>query len=414
MNKAWLIARQEFITNVKKPSFLFSAFGIPVVIVVIMFVIVGILLETEENTERIGAVAYVDQSGVLADAVQVPENFAAYPSIEAARAALEQDEIGAYFVIPEDYVTTGIVDVVSSTNLPEALQDTFDGFLIANLGRDLDAGTIERLIEPVNSQILTLDTGRMIAPEAFFVVLFMPFIFVFVFMMGSQTTSTYLMSSVVEEKTNRLMEILITSVTPFQLLLGKILGLGALGLLQLTVWLVAGALVLTFGQSMAFLQGVSVPADMVILGLIFFTLNYFLFASLMAGIGAVAGTEAESRQYASIFSLITVIPFFLIISFFTDPNGPVVTFLTLFPFTSPISVIMRVAWGSMPIEQIILSIVILLVTTIIVIWVSARIFRWALLLYGKRPSLRQIFSALRRAPTMATTAPTSTTENGGR
>ncbi len=414
MNKAWLIARQEFITNVKKPSFLFSAFGIPVVIVVIMFVIVGILLETEENTERIGAVAYVDQSGVLADAVQVPENFASYPSIEAARAALEQDEIGAYFVIPEDYVTTGIVDVVSSTNLPEALQDTFDGFLIANLGRDLDAGTIERLIEPVNSQILTLDTGRMIAPEAFFVVLFMPFIFVFVFMMGSQTTSTYLMSSVVEEKTNRLMEILITSVTPFQLLLGKILGLGALGLLQLTVWLVAGALVLTFGQSMAFLQGVSVPADMVILGLIFFTLNYFLFASLMAGIGAVAGTEAESRQYASIFSLITVIPFFLIISFFTDPNGPVVTFLTLFPFTSPISVIMRVAWGSMPIEQIILSIVILLVTTIIVIWVSARIFRWALLLYGKRPSLRQIFSALRRAPTMATTAPTSTTENGGR
>lgn len=413
MNKAWLIAREEFINNVKKPSFLFTAFGIPVVIVVIMFVIVALLVETEENTERIGAVAYVDQSGVLADPVEVPENFSAYPSEEAAHEALEQNTVGAYFVVPEDYIESGQVHAVSRTNLPEVMQDVFDAFLIANLGRTLDPETVERLIEPVNSQILTLDTGRVISSSAFFVVLFMPFIFVFVFMMGSQTTSTYLMSSVVEEKSNRLMEILITSVTPFQLLLGKIIGLGVLGLLQLSVWLIAGVLLLTFGQSLEFLQGVSVPTDMIITGLIFFTLNYFLYSSLMAGIGAVTGTETESRQYASILSLVTAVPFFLTISFFTDPDGPVVTFLTLFPFTSPISVIMKMAWGSMSIEHIILSAVILLVTTIVLIWVSARIFRWALLLYGKRPSLRQIFTALRRAPTMATTAPTSAADNNG-
>ncbi|MFN8528940.1 MAG: ABC transporter permease [Anaerolineae bacterium] len=208
---------------------------------------------------------------------------------------------------------------------------------------------------------------------------------------------------------------ILTTVTPFQLMFGKIIGLGALGLVQLAVWLGAGLIVINVGQFLPALQGVTIPPDLVIASVVYFLLGYFLQASVMAGIGAVVASEQESRQYAGIFSLLFSIPFFLIINFFTDPNGPVVTFLCLFPFTSPVSVIMRMGFGSIPPEQLILSVLILLVTVVLVTWLSARVFRWALLLYGKRPSLRQMFDVLRRrAPAMATSISTSAPENGGR
>jgi len=403
MSKAWLIARREFVSNITKGSFLFAAFGVPLVVIVLLFLVFFVIAQSEDDTERIGAVGYVDQSGVFSDAVDVPEDFVAYESAETARAALDESEIGAYFVVPENYLALGNIDTVSRTSLPEALRDQFDAFLISNLGRDLQPEQIERLIEPINNTVLTLDNGRRLQSDALLGLLFTPFIFVFVFLLGSQTTSSYLMSGIVEEKSSRVMEILVTTVTPFQLLFGKIIGLGALGLVQLLAWIGAGAIVLSLGQGIPALQGVTIPLDLIVIGLLYFLLGYFLLASIFAGVGAVSSSEQESRQLAGIFSLGFSVPFFFITQFLTDPDGPLVTFLSLFPFTSPVTIMMRMGFGAIPPEQLILSIIILLVTTLIVVWASARIFRWALLLYGKRPSFGQIIGALRRSPVMATT-----------
>jgi ABC-2 type transport system permease protein len=133
-------------------------------------------------------------------------------------------------------------------------------------------------------------------------------------------------------------------------------------------------------------------------------LGYFFLASIMAGIGAVVGSEQESRQIAGIFSFVLVIPFFALVTFITDPNGVVPTVLTLFPLTSPVAVMLRLGFGSVPTWQLSLSMVLLLVTALFTAWASAKIFRWALLMYGKRPGLRDIARALRRPPTMATSA----------
>ena len=122
----------------------------------------------------------------------------------------------------------------------------------------------------------------------------------------------------------------------------------------------------------------------------------------MAGIGVVAGTEQESRQYASIFSMLMLIPIFLIVSFITDPDGALVTFLTLFPLTSPVSVMLRMGFGSIPPQQLLLSILLLALTSLPSASPSARIFRWGLLLYGKRPSPRELLRVMRRPPAMAT------------
>ena len=404
MHKSWLVAKREYLSNVKRKGFLFGAFGVPILIVAIMVIVAAIAVDSETNTERVGGVGYVDLSGILADPVDEPEDYQAYTSAEEAQAALEAGEIGAYFVVETNYMDTGSIQLISRTGTPEALVDQFDEFLVANVGRSIAPDLLERLKSPVTMSVLTLDSGRVVEESAIFALIFAPIIFVFVFLMATQITSGYLMSGVVEEKSNRIMEILVTSVTPFQLLFGKILGLGALGLTQLVIWIAGAMITLSLGQNLEFLAGVTIPLDLLVIGVIYFLLGYFFLASLMAGIGAVIGSEQESRQLAGIFSFLLVIPFFAMVSFITEPNGTVPVVMTLFPLTAPVAVMLRLGFGSVPAWQLLVSMGILLLTTIFTTWASAKIFRWALLMYGKRPGLREVLGALRRPSTMATSA----------
>lgn len=404
MHKAWLVAKREYLYNVKRPGFLFGAFGVPLITVVLMVIVAAVAVDTETNTERVGAVGYVDQSGILTDPIDQPEGYMAFSTTDEAHAALEGGEIGAYFVVAPDYVESGRVQLISRTGIPQALTGQFDAFLVANVGRGLDPDILERLKSPVTMAVQTLDTGRTIEESAVMALVFAPIIFVFVFLMATQITSGYLMSGVVEEKSNRIMEILVTSVTPFQLLLGKILGLGALGVTQLAIWIGGAYLALTLGQDLSFLAGVTIPLDLLVVGIIYFLLGYFLLSSMMAGIGAVVGSEQESRQLSGIFSLVLVIPFFAITTFITDPNGTLPTVLTLFPLTSPVAVMLRMGFGSIPTWQLLLSMGLLFVTALFTTWAAAKIFRWALLMYGKRPSLREVLRVLRRPAAMGTSA----------
>ncbi len=403
MAKIWLIAKHEYLTNVRRRSFLFGAFGIPIITLVMMILVFGVVFENETDMTRLGTVGYVDQSGVLAARTDMPEGFAVYDTEEAARAALDADSIGAYFVIAPDYMDNGSVKVFSKSGIPEVLSDTINSYLRANLSTGLDPAIAERIKDPVESSVRTLDNGRVIENNAIIGLILLPIIFVMVFLFASQTTSSYMMSGVVEEKVNRIMEILVTSVTPLQLLTGKMIGLGLLGLTQLVVWVIGGYLTLTLSQRADFLTGVTIPPDLLVIGVVYFILGYFLLASAMAGIGVVVGSEQESSKYGAFFTITMIIPFFLITSFINEPDGAVVTFLTLFPLTSPISVILRVGFGSIPWWQLGASVILLLFTTIFVAWGSARIFRWGLLLYGNRPSLRELIRIIRRPPAMATT-----------
>ncbi|MCC6616341.1 MAG: ABC transporter permease [Anaerolineae bacterium] len=391
-------------THIRRRSFLLAAFGLPLLIVVIMVVVFSVLANsfTRDVTEPIG---YVDQSGVLDQAIDRPDNFTAYSDESAAAADLQAGSISGYFVVLPDYIQTGNVDFYHSADAPPNIDTAIESFLAANLSAGIDDPEIAELInDPVDLAVKTLDNGRTIRGDGIMGVFIAPFIFVTVFLAVTQATSGYLMSSVVEEKANRIMEILITSVTPFQLLAGKIIGLGALGLVQITVWLVAGGLVIAFNRDAGVLSGVDIPLDLVVISVVYFLLFYFLYGAIMAGIGAVTGSEQESRQIAGIFGFVFAIPFFAITTFFQDPNGPLPVALTLIPITSPMVVILRSAFTAIPFWQIALSIIFLIAATLLVVWISARIFRWSLLMYGKRPSLRMLMQALRPGARMQTTA----------
>lgn len=404
MSKAWLVAKHEFLSNIRRRGFLFAALGVPLITIGAIYIVFAVTMSSIDNTDSVGQVGYVDESGVLAEALAKPANFTPYEDETAAGLALSDRELSMYFVLPENYLDTGTVRLYSNSTTPDGIQREIRRFLLANVGADIDPARLARIQNPSNERLLTLDNGRIIEENGIVGLFITPLLFVMVFMLASQTTSGYLMSGVVEEKSNRIMEILITSITPLQLLFGKIVGLGGLGLVQLGIWLGVGVVLTQVGQGIPMLENIVIPTDMLVLGVVYFFITYFLLASLMAGIGSVVAAEQESRQFAGIFSLLLFLPFFFMVNLITDSNGTVATILTLFPFTSPVTVILRMAFGVVPTWQIVASLTILLLTTVFVVWASARVFRWSLLMYGKRPSLRQLASAIRKAPAMQTSA----------
>lgn len=409
MNKLLRVARREYFFNLKRPGFLFAVFGVPLFVFVIWFVIFAVISRAETDVTSVGTVGLVDQAGVLKPELLPPisaDLFVAYADDETARAALDTEEIGAYAVITENYRSTGVIELYSRGNTPAELQDRLEDYLLASLSGEAPPGApVERIREPIDLTVRTTDTDRVLTEANIPALLFLPLIFAFVLMMSAGVTSGFVMSSIVEERTNRIMEILVTSVTPMQLLLGKILGLGLLGLTQLAVWVGGGLLLLRTGQSLPALAGVAVPLDMLILFVLYFVLSYFLLASLQAAIGVITVSEQESRQFASILSILFVIPFFFIISFLEEPNGTTSTLLSLIPFTSPMAMLMRVGFAAVPLWQVLLSLGLLVLLTIISAWAAARIFRWGLLLYGKRMSVREIWRVLRGRQDMPIAAP---------
>jgi ABC-2 type transport system permease protein len=404
MKKMWLVARREYLYNLKRRSFLFAVFGVPIFTFIVWGVVFLVMSDSENNVTKDSKFGYVDLSGVLADPIPLadkPEQFMPFADEEAARAALDSKAISAYFVLPKNYLATGEVQSYSYDSISSTLKDDLGAFLLANLSRGLENKfPVERIQNPVTLTVRPEDTGRSLTEANIPALIFIPLIFSFVFLMSSNVTSGFLMGGIVEERANRIMEILITSITPTQMLMGKIIGLGALGLTQLVIWAGAGAILMRVGQQFPFLNGISFPVDMMVVFVVFFLVSYFLLASLMAGIGAVVGSEQESRQFASILSLVLVIPFFFLTTFISDPNSPLALALTFIPFTAPMTILLRMGFSAVPFWQIGLSLAILLLTSFFFIWASARVFRWGLLLYGKRIGFREVLRVIWSSPEM--------------
>ncbi|MBL8148073.1 MAG: ABC transporter permease [Anaerolineae bacterium] len=403
MRKTLIVARHELLSNLMRRSFLVATFGVPVLTIGLMLLVTSITVQFAVDKD-LGAIGFADESGLFSGASTEGTALTAFPTASDAQAAFEAGDLGAYFIIPADYLTSGQIALFTRAGMPANVQDQIDRFLAMHLSAGINQETVARLLNPVTLNLDLLDSGRTIGSEAAVALFIMPLLFMMIFMMALQSASSYLMSGVVEEKSNRIMEVLITSLTPSQLLRGKILGLGVLALIQVSIWVAAAALGLRLGQAVPALNGISLQADIVAWAFIFFLLDFFLLAAVMAAIGAVAGSEQESRQISGLFTLVLVLPIFFLTSFITDPNGGVALFFSLFPLTAPVAIILRLGMTTVPLEQILLSLLILTVTALAAAWVGGRVFGWSLLMYGKRPGVRAILRAIRRSGQMGTTA----------
>jgi ABC-2 type transport system permease protein len=214
------------------------------------------------------------------------------------------------------------------------------------------------------------------------------------------------MGAVVEEKTSRVIEVLISSLRPFQLLAGKVVGVGAVGLFQLLIWSVSAwvlfqkrdavlglfGIEVAGGQSFS-LPGISLAAVAIVLA--YFVLGYFLYAAMFAAVAAMSNSEAEARQAQTPVVMLLVIPSVLMLGILQQPDGSMAVALSLIPFCSPIAMPVRWAAATVPASEMVASIAILAFTLWLVIWVAARIYRVGILMHGKRPTPRELIRWVR-------------------
>ncbi len=407
LQKIWLIAKREYTYNFRRRSFLFTAFGIPLFTIGIMVIVMGAVTNSIEDIGRYKQVGVVDQANILVDqankpVIDFPKPFVLMTSTQEADTALQAKTIDGYYVVPPDFMSNAHLD---SYNRPElSLNEGLDARAIDVVKRALAAhvGSTDlaaRLQNPLNKlDIYRLGNPQPLQESALLAVFFLPMIFGMLIFISITTTSQFLMSGMAEEKENRMMEMFITSARPLEMLWGKILGLGALGLTQMIVWAVIGLGfassqgTLNLGQTLTDLQ--ITPGTLISL-FVYFILGYLMFGAIMAGVGAMVSAEQEGRQLTGMLSLFGILPIALIVTYINDPNGPIPTIMSMFPLTSPVGMILRMSWTNVSTAEILLSMAILAVSVFGMIWLAARIFRLGMLSYGRRLGIRDIVQAFR-------------------
>lgn len=208
-------------------------------------------------------------------------------------------------------------------------------------------------------------------------------------------------SGVAEEKSSRIMEVMVSTVKPSELMLGKIIGVGALGLLQFIIWIATGLIVTTLTKSgiLGNLLGVgslsTIPLSTILWFGLYFILGYFFYASIFAAAGALVSRVEEVSQVVTVIMMLIIVGFFAAYISFLNPNSALAVTTSMIPFTAPMVMFARIVLANPPISQVFASIAIMIASIMAGTWVSAKIYRIGILMYGKRPSIRQVFTLLK-------------------
>lgn len=394
MNKTKTIIQNDISTILRSKSYLFTLFGLPILLVAIVL-IVSIISKNAGGTGTIGQMdgpaavsslsGIVDKSGLIKT---IPPEFAdqakLYPDAAAAIQDTLDKKLNGYYVFHEDYLKSGQIDYYPAVT-SSSFVETTPPFLLAITEINLlqaSPETVKRIANPMNVEVVLPPAQADSQPKGE-LAYFLPYAVTMLFYVLLISVSTTMFNSVTKEKENRVMEILLTSVSPTSLLAGKIIARGFTGLLQVSTWLLAGFLLMNLGKtSMPIPANASIPLSLIFWAIIFFVLGYAIYASLMAGLGAMVPNLREGSQttIAVIFPLI--IPLFFMNNLIAMPNSPISVALSLIPFTAPVAMMARIAGGQVPLYQIILSALIMAVTAYLVVKAAARIFRAQYLLSG--------------------------------
>jgi ABC-2 type transport system permease protein len=414
--RTWKVFSYELLRNLRRKAFLFTTFGLPIISFVALMLIqqlaLGSLFEEDDNSipglngiDLSGAnhAGFVDESGLLTEDSYYNNMLTRYPDEASARAGMEADEVDLYFLIPANYLETGEVEsVMPRLSIGLLNQDLIERLLTDTLIAPLDEPLKDRLRAPADYETVNLgqiqEDGSI---QSMGSSMFLVYAFAAILLLSLFMTNGYLMQSMIEERETRLIDILAATLKPLELLMGKILALGVLGLFQLGVW--AGAMLLlsrwnsagaTAGQMLSMLN-FSIPGQFIPLLVIYFILAYLMFASLYTMVGSISNSMREGPQYATAFILPAVSPLWFTQLFVTDPNGPIPLVLSLVPITSPLSMIQRLVLGDVPAWQVGLSIALLVVTDIVLIWLASRVFRVQTLLAGQPMRMRDLPNLMR-------------------
>jgi len=401
VQKTLIVALREFRQRVRTRGFWLGSIGVPLVFVVIWALTGGLgnagPADEPEMPEQM--TGYVDQADLIQTVPDsIPDDlFKSFPNPPTAEAALARGEIGAYYLVSPDYRESGRVQRISpwlAVNPSDVRW--FNRLLQANLLPQADPELVARLRQPFNAaepEFVNVTTQTASDGGG---VQMMPFFVTIAIIVPLFTGAGYLFQSLAQEKTNRMMEILLVSLRPFQLLTGKLLGLGALTLLQYAIWIGLGlAGLLVTGRDVGqMITDLPFSGNQLLLIVPFAMGGFLLYAALMAGIGALARDVEDGRTWLFVISLPMMIPIYLGVAISNDPNGMLAIALSLVPFSAPVAMLLRITATAVPGWQIALSLMLLVLTGIGTVWLMARLFRARTLLSGESLSVRRFWIVL--------------------
>ena len=402
MNKTLLILRHEFLHMIKRRGFIIMTLIVPLLALLAIGVF-QLVSGIAKPIEEIITIGYVDEAGGFDQYTRQGDiTLVRFDTADDANEALVKNDIKEYFVIPPDYIATGVINrytLAKEVVTPSATTLAIKNFLTSNLleGK-VPATTVARIEAPLNLVTTRLTETGAVAPEqgglGNFII---PAVFSLLLALSVMFSSTYLLQGLGEEKENRLIEVLLSSISARQLLTGKVLGIGAAVLTQVVVWVVSTPLLLNLASSSigGFISTIQLPANFLVLAVVYFILGYLLFAVLSAGIGAISSNSREGQQLIGIFTLPIFIPLWFGSLQFMLPESPIWVILSIFPITAPVEVMLRLGVTDVPAWQLFASIAVLVLSIIGGLLLTAKVFRTYLLMYGKRPGFGEIVRSLR-------------------
>lgn len=437
MKKIIAVVRREFVERVRTKAFVISTVMLPVFIV-LMAVLPGLMMSGTDHTTRV-AVVDASSSGLgqpVSQALQgeklgdKPGAKARYEvqvfpatgqDLVAVRDGLiaktgfsrdtHADRWDGVLVLTDHTLASGklayyggnVGAVQSMRTLQRAVSQALAGVRLGKSG--VDPALVRQAMAPADMQTTKVSDGKLTGQsgtESFFIAYFMGFIlYISILVYGQQT-----MTSVIEEKTSRIMEVLTSSLTPFQMLLGKVLGVGLAGLTQMAIW--GGSVFLISSQRMhlAGMLGMSAEAiqrfpipsmapGLLVVFLLYFILGFLLYGALYAAIGAMCNTIQETQQYAIFVTVFIMVGFFAVFSLIKDPTGSLGTTMSFIPFFAPFTMPVRWSLSSVPPLQLAMSLALMVIALLACVWLAARIYRTGILMYGKKPSWRELWRWIR-------------------
>ncbi len=397
------IAVRELLSTIRRKGFILTLILMPLYGMFATFMgALPTLLAKRSAETRI--VAVVDPSGVLGGSPgqEIPmapdslggSDYAArfYATFDQAAGAFEKGEVRAVMRLAPDYLTSGNMTQYRNPGglfTGRRIGPPYAEFMRRRLlaGR-VEPAVLERVLDPVADSVYVRTPAGAFEPENLakrLLEFLVPLGFGFILAVGIFTAGSYLLQGLGEEKESRILESILALVTPDELLMGKLLGLGSAALLLLVAWGGLGLAALA-AQAPFF----HIAPSTIVLGFVLFLLGYLFFGTFMLGIGSLVSTYQEANQLAAMISLSAMLPFFMISAIIDQPHGGLAVALSLFPWTAPVTMMLRLPAGGVPAWQIAVSLGLLAASIWFLLGFAARLFRIGLLLYGKTPNLPEI------------------------
>src|SRR5678809_1556633 len=420
--KAVFVMRREYTEAIRRKAFIITTFVVPIVMA--SFLVLPVLFATMEP-QNVVRVAVVDQTGniapqfvaALTDTLKngkrsftptiVPTTAASYDETRAGQIeAVKRGDTDIVLAIPQGIMTGEKASYITreqrNYNVLQRFEKALNDVVLKQrlAAEGLDYERVKDLTAGVTVEMNQITAAGSVEKKSFMAEYGVVFVFVMLLYTSIQSWGVTIAKSIVEEKGSRIIEVLLSTLTPRDLIMGKLVGVGMAGFTQLGIWTLMG-LVLTGGGLPVLLASklgaLHVPPVTFLYFVLFFVLGFMLFAALFMVIGAVSSTEQDAQQMQVLVTLPMLVPLMSLMMFMQNPNSAMAVGMSLFPPFTPLLMMARIILLTPPMWQILLGIGLMLVTILIAVTFAARVFRVGILMHGKRPSLRELVHWYRMA-----------------